>query len=53
MYLPLEALAKQSGAENPTQWVVFPSKLVVASGDVRWSGKRKDLLSVSVAVGIV
>lgn len=51
MYLRPEALAKQSRAENPTQWIVFSSKLVVASGDVRWPGKRKDLLSVSVAVG--
>lgn len=51
MYLPPEVLAKQSRAENPTRWTVFSSKLVVASGDVRWPGKRKDLLSVSVAVG--
>lgn len=34
-------------AENPTQWMVFSSKLVMASGDGRWSGEKKNLLSVS------
>jgi len=29
-YLPLEAWAEQSGAENPTQWMVFASKLGMA-----------------------
>lgn len=48
-----KVLAKQSRLENPPQWMVFSSKLSRASDVVRWSGERKELLSVSVAAGRV